>query len=205
MRTGGTKTSTRALQPRPDTLAEQAPTLWAQDAVRLLDLAAQLMSKTLSQRLLAEMPEARQVEMTLPQLQALRYLWLHSTVFMGELAEGLDISYPSATNMVKRLAEKDLVCRVVNPRDRREVEVVLTETGRALIQRLETERIIRVTRLLEQVNDADRASLLHGLRQFIAHVVADDSGAAREICLRCGWRASSTCPIAEIIPLFPCN
>jgi DNA-binding MarR family transcriptional regulator len=185
--------------------AEQSAQPWPQDAVRLLDLVAQMMSKTLSQRLLDEMPDARQAEITLAQLHALRYLWLHERVFMGALAEGLEISYPSATNMVKRLAEKDLVARVVNPSDRREVEVLLTETGRALVTLIENERIARLARILGPMHESSRTALLEGLRQFLAHALNADDDIAREICLRCGWRASDTCPFAQVIPLFQCE
>lgn len=182
-------------------MAEPSP----QDAVRLLDLVAQLMSKTLRRRLLDTMPAARRIGMTLPQFHALRYLWLHPRVFMGELADGLDISYPSATNMVKRLAEKDLVARVTNPADRREVEVVLTEAGRALITDIENERIARLTQILEAMGETNRAAFLEGMRQFITHALGEDSGTAREICLRCGWCSSEACPIAQGIPLFLCK
>ncbi len=206
MRAGGSKTTTRTAPPKhgSNRTLTSVPR-WTEDAARLLDLVAQLMSKTLSRRLLQEMPEARQIGLSLPQLQALRYLWLHTNVCMGELADGLDISYPSATNMVKRLSDKGLVERLINAGDRREVDVILTEDGRALIVRVEEKRIARLTQLLERMEEADRAALFDGLRRLVSLAVEDDAGAAHEICLRCGWRATETCPIAEIIPLFPCE
>lgn len=199
------KTKAMPKRDKPVEKTEETAETWSQDAVRLLDLIAQLMSKTLSQRLLDTLPAARRIEMTLSQFHTLRYLWLHQRVFMGELADGLDISYPSATNMVKRLAEKDLVARVTNPADRREVEVVLTEAGRSLITDIENERIARLTQILEPMSEANRTALLEGMRQFIMHALGVDYDTAREICLQCGSRSSEACPIAQVIPLFPCK
>lgn len=186
-------------------MAEETLPSWAKDATRVADLFAQLMAVTMSERLLMETPEANDIGMTVPQFFALRYLWLHHHVLIGELADGLNISYPSATNMVKRLSEKGLTQRAINPDDRREVEVMLTDGGRDLIAFLEKERDTRLRHVLDQMDGDARESLLNGLRQFIVLAVGEGSGVAKEICLRCGWHASDTCPIAEIIPLFPCK
>jgi len=95
-------------------------------AARVSNLFAQILTKSLSERLVAELTHE---EITLPQLQAMRYIWLHRNATVGEVAEGLDISYPSATNMLNRLVRKGLVTRHGNPADRRFVEVQLTEKG----------------------------------------------------------------------------
>jgi DNA-binding MarR family transcriptional regulator len=175
------------------------------EAARLADLLTQLMSKTLSQRLLDELPEARRLELTLAQLQTLRYVWLHRCVRTGDLMEGLAVTFPSATNMVKRLVEKKLLHRRVSPEDRRQIEITLTEQGSQLIERLERERLARLTAILEQMPAPERAGFLQGMRQFIRLAVGGDDNTASEICLRCGWRATPDCPLAETIPLFPCR
>ncbi len=176
-----------------------------QDAARLADLFGQLMTKTLSLRLLDEMPTAREMELTLPQMHALHHLWRHEKVRIGELAAGLEISFPSATNMVKRLADKGLVARIVNPGDRREVEVVLTDRGCALAESFEAERLHRFTALLERMEAGERDAFIAGLYRFVRLAVGEDVCTADEICLRCGRRASADCPLAEAIPLFVCR
>lgn len=175
------------------------------EAARAADLFAQLMSKTFCQRILAEMPEAREMELTLAQLEAMRYVWRHENVLMGMLAAGLEISYPSATNMAKRLEEKGLVRRMINPEDRREVAVILTERGSALTAAIEHARIARFAHLLERLAEPERAAFLEMLRHFILLAVEDNPCTADEICLRCGRLASNDCPLAEIIPLFACK
>jgi DNA-binding MarR family transcriptional regulator len=175
---------------------------WADEAVRLSDLFAQIMYKTLSQRLIAELTEET---VSLPQMQAMRYIWLHPRVLMGDLAAGLSVSYPSATNMVNRLERQQLVERVVNPQDRREVEVQLTERGRQLAERVEQERISRMREVLSRMSEQERAALLSGLHRFIGLAVGNDPEAAHDICLRCGAHASPDCPIAEVHTLPICR
>jgi DNA-binding MarR family transcriptional regulator len=175
---------------------------WTDDVVRVSDLFVQIMYKTLSQRLIAELTDAK---VSLPQIQALRYIWLHQNVLIGDLAEGLDISYPSATNMVNRLERQALVERVVNPADRREVQVQLTQRGTELTEQMETERINRLREVMEEMSPEERRSLLEGLRRFVTLAVGDDRDMAHDVCLRCGARASATCPIAEIHAMHICQ
>lgn len=188
-----------------DISRNRSPEERAQDHARLAELFVQFMTKTLQQRLVVGLPEARAYDLTLAQAQALRFLYLHGTVYIGEIADGLDTSYPSATNMVTRLEEKGLVRRVSVPEDRRAVEVVLTDCGRALVEKLEEERRAGFHRILERMPAEERDALLAGLRRFVSLAVDADAGVADEICLRCGWRASSDCPLAEVIPLSACR
>lgn len=194
-----------AAEPRETPRADSYSREWVPDAVRLADLFAQTMAKTLSRRLLLEVPEAQEAEITVPQVQALRYLWLHEQVLMGDLAEGLDISHPSATNMVKRLVDKGMIQRVTNPDDRREIKVALTEKGLRLTRAVEQARVARLSGVLDRMGETTRDAFLRGVKRFVTIAVDEDSCTAAEICLRCGTRASTNCPLAEIIPLFVCK
>ncbi len=165
---------------------------WTDEASRVSDLFVGILFKTLSQRLIAELSDAR---VSLPQIQAMRYIWLHQNVLIGNLAEGLMISYPSATNMVNRLEKQGLVERIINPTDRRQVEVKLTTQGVNLTSLMEEERVTRLGEVLQKMNEVDRQSLLHGLSSFILAAVGEDKEAAEEICLRCGSKASNNCPV----------
>lgn len=172
------------------------------EAVRLSDLFVQLLYKTLSKRVVEDLTDAK---VSLPQMQALRYIWLHEHVLVGNLADGLAISYPSATNMVHRLVRQNLVTRKTNPADRREVEVSLTPAGRSLMERVETERVSRMDSVLARMDTTDRENMLSGLHRFVALAVEDDDDAARDVCLRCGSQADPSCPIAELHSLQICR
>lgn len=171
-------------------------------AVRASSLFTQILMKSLSERLVAELTNQ---EITLPQLLAMRYIWLHRNATVGEVAEGLDISYPSATNMLNRLVRKGLVTRHGNPADRRFVEVQLTEKGAHLTQQVEKERASRLMVLLERMPPQDRNALIQGLRAFVATAVEMNNEMIEEICLRCGVQANGHCPITELYPSVQCR
>ncbi len=173
-----------------------------EDAVRVSDLFVQILYKTMSQRLIGELTDQK---VSLPQIHALRYVWLHDNVLMGDLAAGLAISYPSATNMVKRLERQGLVERVVNPADRREVEVQLTKQGRELTERMEEERVRRMGAVLDTMTAEERDSLIRGLQRFVLAAVGANEDIGADICLRCGAMASSGCPIAGSNVLHVCR
>lgn len=172
------------------------------DAVRASDLFAQILFKTLSQRLVSELTDDH---VSLPQMHAIRYVWLHQNVLMGDLASGLQISYPSATNMVKRLEKQGLAERSVNPADRREVEVSLTPRGRDLAEGLEAERVARLGRVLDSMCPADRAKLIEGLNSFIEAALLADDQIGMEVCLRCGAKATERCPVHQANTLHVCQ
>lgn len=174
----------------------------AEYAVRVSNLFAQILTKSLSERLVAELTHE---EITLPQLQALRYIWLHRNATVGEVAEGLDISYPSATNMLNRLVRKGLVTRHGNPADRRFVEVQITEKGERITRQVEEERTARLKQVLDEMSSEERDALIAGLRAFIITAVGDDDHMVEEICLRCGVQANGNCPITEIYPSVGCR
>ena len=165
------------------------------EALLLADLFSNVMMRVLSQNLIAEVSN-RQI--SLAQIQALRYVWRHDHVLMGDLAKGLSITYPSATNMVKRLERRKLVRRKVNPIDRREVEVVLTEAGRAMVEQMERKRGERLAATLAAMTDEDRAALMKGLRAFLQAAMRELGDVSADICLRCGEYASPNCPVCAI-------
>jgi DNA-binding MarR family transcriptional regulator len=175
---------------------------WTDQAARVSDLFVGILFKTLSQNLIAELTDER---VSLPQIQAMRYIWLHQNVLIGSLAEGLSISYPSATNMVNRLEKQNMVARTINPADRREVEVHLTPHGTELTVKMENERINRLSEVLNKMPEADRNALLQGLSSFIISAVGDNKEAAEEICLRCGSKSSANCPVAYNHILSECK
>jgi DNA-binding MarR family transcriptional regulator len=186
---------------QPERWLQQMDEVTTSEAIRVSDLFVQIMYKTLSQNLISELTDQT---VSFPQIHAMRYIWLHKNVLMGDLAEGLAISYPSATNMVKRLEKQGLVERVINPSDRREVQVKLTKRGVELTEQMEQERIARLQRFLSCMEESDRQALLHGLHRFIQAAVHEKQDIALDICLRCGSQASNKCPIAQTHAMVNC-
>jgi len=163
------------------------------------DLVAQVflqaMYTSIGERLLEELAES---DLTYSQMQALRYLVTHRRVTVGDLAEGLNISYPSATNMVHRLEKKGLIRRIANPRDRRQVGLALTEEGRGLIERVDTERRQRFARVLGSMEPTERHAFINGLSAFIRAGVSAGILSAGDVCLHCGSSADPSCPLVAL-------
>ena len=167
-----------------------------QEAMRASDLFSHILLKALSLHLIDEISEH---QVSLAQLQTIRYLRYHRNILMGTLATGLSISYPSATNMVKRLERRGLAKRQVNPNDKREVEVSLTEAGRELADRMERERLERLHGVLSRMEIGDRDALVRGLRAFVQAAIIGRGAVAEQACLHCGELASDICPVASCL------
>jgi DNA-binding MarR family transcriptional regulator len=162
----------------------------------------QAMYTSIGEKLLEELAES---DLTYSQMQALRYLSTHRRVTVGDLAEGLNISYPSATNMVHRLEKKALIRRVANPRDRRQVGLALTDAGREMIQRVDQERRQRFASVLAQMEPSERGAFIEGLSAFIRAGVEAGILKPMEVCLQCGASADPNCPLVEMHAVEECR
>lgn len=102
--------------------------------------------------------------LSLIHLNVLTLLESDGPMTMGGLAEALDVSQASATGIVHRMRERDLVDRESDPEDRRIVRVVLTESGRRLIDGVAAERRGRLELLLTDLTDDELSGFLVGAR-----------------------------------------
>ena len=81
-------------------------------------------------------PEWFTLDLSMPQVRVLFLLLQEGALRMSGLASTLDVSMSSATGLVDRLVDKELVSRWPDPEDRRSVLCALSEDGRELAQRL---------------------------------------------------------------------
>ena len=102
--------------------------------------------------------------LSLIHLNVLTLLESDGPMTMGGLAEALDVSQASATGIVQRMRKRDLVDRQSDPEDRRVVRVVMTETGRRLIDGVAAERRGRLELLLNDLTDDELAGFFVGAR-----------------------------------------
>lgn len=79
------------------------------------------------------------------------YLYHKKSMSISKMAKCLDISKPNMTPIIDKLIEEDLVKRYTNPKDRRKINIELTDKGIAFIK----ERHLEVKSIL-----ADRISTL---------------------------------------------
>ena len=95
-------------------------------------------------------------DLSLGQLAALRTLELHGPMTPGALAAHEKVQPPSMTKILGRLEERGYVARTPDPTDRRQVVLVATPDGRAL---LAEDRRRRDAWLAQQLGSLDAAEL----------------------------------------------
>lgn len=89
---------------------------------------------------------------------------------LGDVAKALRIAPRSATEVVDRLQNRELVERVADDVDRRAVCVRLTDAGRKLLTEMAAARDAQATAFFGELDAADRAEL----RRILDKLTADD-------------------------------
>ena len=110
------------------------------------------------------------LDLTMPQLKVVLLLFLNGPERMGTIASALGVSLATATGVVDRLVEKDMVTREGDPNDRRIVLILLSGKGEKLITGLwqlargNTEALLKALdqRKLQLLNEALKALLEAG-------------------------------------------
>lgn len=119
------------------------------------------------------------LNLTMAQVKALFILAAHEPCRMGQLAQCLSVSLPSATGTVDRLVQAGLVERLADPDDRRLVLVRLTEAGRTLVEQLREGRRARLMAGLQRLSPPDLAALAQGLRALAVALAELENGEPR--------------------------
>jgi len=110
------------------------------------------------------------LDLTMPQLKVVLLLFLNGPERMGTIASALGVSLATATGVVDRLVEKDMVTREGDPNDRRIVLIRLSDKGEKIITglwqlaRVNTEALLKALdqRKLQLLNEALSALLEAG-------------------------------------------
>jgi DNA-binding MarR family transcriptional regulator len=109
------------------------------------------------------------------QLRVLSIIAHSRHVNMSRLAEALDVVPSSASRLCDRLEAAGLLRRVLDPRDRREVRLLLTASAKRLLEELRERRRAALAEVLERMNPAGRQELVRALAAFHAAATADEA------------------------------
>lgn len=126
----------------------------------------------LAQRQFMQLLDEERFRITLPQFYTL--IHLHQTgeeCKMSDLADATHQSAASLTGVVDRLAEKHLVERTRHERDRRQVMVVITARGIALISEIRQARREQMQMALGQLSDQEVDTFQQILDQVLSGMV----------------------------------
>ena len=113
-----------------------------------------------------------------PGMSATQHLALvtvaeHGQMAIGDLAEAERLPSSAATQLVDRLEEAGLVTRSRDPHDRRGVQVVITDSGRRLVDERRRLGNAWLAGRLALLTDAERASLALSLDVIERLVLAE--------------------------------
>jgi DNA-binding MarR family transcriptional regulator len=104
------------------------------------------------------------LELTMAQLKILFYAYYRGPATVGQIAEALGVSLPTASGTIDKLVKLGMVERFDDPNDRRLVMNKTTAKGGAFVERLRDVRRARVNQALEKLTADEVESLVLGLR-----------------------------------------
>jgi len=165
------------MQPNLDLYDVEHPT--HPDDARLIDDAIVLLPEIGKCLFASMMRHPRLVGSSVPQIKALGFLAHRAPCTVGDLANGLGIAMATASEAVDRLVERRLVVRTVNPADRRQVMLALTEQGRSLTGEMISVRQRQLRETFARLTAAERTTFIHALI-VLADVLRDDTGTATD-------------------------
>ena len=114
-------------------------------------------------KLRATDPQAWAGGLSMPQIRVLFFLNRAGPSAVGEVAAGVEVSQPSATETLDRLVRAGLVKRKVDAADRRVVRNKLTAAGREMVERPGEMRRAVLAHALRDVPAASRTAIVDGL------------------------------------------
>jgi len=109
------------------------------------------------------MQDWQKLSMSMAQVKVLLLLSFKGPVAISKLAKTLDVSHPTASQLVDRLVQAGHVERVESAIDRRFTLASLTEDGEQLARHLWQGRMSHLRSSLTQLDEQDLAALRQGL------------------------------------------
>jgi DNA-binding MarR family transcriptional regulator len=131
------------------------------DVARSVETTADALLGVLESARLAQSPAVPPA-----QLRVLTILAAGRHTNMSRLAEALDVVPSSASRLCDRLEATGLLRRELDPRDRREVRLLLTRPARRLLDELRERRREAVAEVLERMSPTARQELVRALSAF---------------------------------------
>jgi DNA-binding MarR family transcriptional regulator len=103
--------------------------------------------------------------LTLPQLRAMQAISRADAhgALNAQLARELQVAAPSMTAMIDGLVERGLVDRSIDPNNRRQVLILLTDTGAVRLAEMEEMMHARIQQVIELLNQEQRQRALDGV------------------------------------------
>lgn len=103
---------------------------------------------------------------TLPQFRVLVVLSATGPIRMGALAERVHANQSTFSRSMDKIVTGGWAERSTSPDSRREVLILLTEAGRALVAEVTERRLAEISTILERLTPSEQESVRAGLELF---------------------------------------
>jgi len=132
---------------------------------RTLDAFIKLMraSETINNKLNRHLAEANLTASQFGVLEALHHL---GSLNQRSLAEKLLKSGGNITMVIDNLEKSDLVVRKRDPKDRRSIQIYLTDKGKKLIKSFFPEHLERIMEIFDSISEKDKTELSRICKQL---------------------------------------
>jgi len=132
---------------------------------RTLDAFIKLMraSETINNKLKRHLAEAN---LTASQFGVLEALFHLGSLNQRSLAEKLLKSGGNITMVIDNLEKSDLVVRKRDPKDRRSIQIYLTDKGKKLIKSFFPEHLERIMEIFDSISEKDKTELSRICKQL---------------------------------------
>ncbi|OQA47821.1 MAG: transcriptional regulator SlyA [Bacteroidetes bacterium ADurb.Bin302] len=104
------------------------------------------------------------------QIRTLVFLKENSGANMSDIASFLQIELPSATSLMSKLVDLDLVQRLLDKKDRRVIRIELTENGAKLLSQTVKIRSSRIKQLLSYLSNKQKQDLMTTMQTIKDHL-----------------------------------
>ena len=104
------------------------------------------------------------------QIHTLVFLKENSGANMSDIASFLQIELPSATSLMSKLVDLDLVQRLLDKKDRRVIRIELTENGAKLLSQTVKIRSSRIKQLLSYLSNKQKQDLMTTMQTIKDHL-----------------------------------
>lgn len=161
------------------------------DAVTRAVLTASRLLVAVSARSLAEVED----RLTLPQFRMLVVLSSRGATKLVALADQLQVAPSTAMRMVDRLISVGLAHRRLNPANRRETLLELTEAGRLAVENVTARRHQEIASIVERMAPERRAALVEALGAFNEAGGEPPATAGGPAVCPLGWADAPAAPV----------
>ncbi|MFQ5834915.1 MAG: MarR family winged helix-turn-helix transcriptional regulator [bacterium] len=160
---------------------------------RLMDLFSRLINMTT----LETLRYLGEYRLSVPQLRALRFLKQHEDCLVGDLANGLAISYPAASKLINRLIDRGMTQRRDDEADRRNTRLRVTLKGGKVLEIIEEKRRREIVQIFWKLEGDEQRFLTQGLKRFLEAALSDET-IIDKVCLHCGTEHFDDCLINKL-------